>query len=57
MAYSRDYEQGLLNCLLENEVSYQQIAEHLLDWLDSSRSCEALEDLCSDLDIEYEEDL
>ena len=57
MSYSRDYEQGLLNTLLAAGFSYQAICEHLLNWLDSDNTCEALEDMCRDNDVQYEEDL
>lgn len=51
MAYSRDYEQRLLERIREYGISDTTILEHILDWLDSDRSCEALEDFISDNDL------
>ena len=54
--YSREYEEQLLYLLEESGVSKEEICNHLLGWLSSDMTCAALEDMCEDYDIDYEDE-
>lgn len=54
--YSRVYEGQLLDLLEENGVSKEEICDHLLSWLSSDDTCAALESMCTDYDIDYEDE-
>lgn len=53
--YSRAYESELVELLNEYGVTHETIMNHLLCWMSSDDTCEALEDLCRECDIDYEE--
>jgi len=53
---SREYEQELLQKLYDAGISNKEIVGHLLGWMSSDDSCEALENMCTDYDLSEEED-
>ena len=52
MRYSREYEEELMDMLLDYGYSADTILSHFLGWLSSDQTCEALEDFFSDQDLE-----
>lgn len=54
--YSRDYENELLNKLLENGITHEDLVSCFLNYLSSDETCAVLEDACDTYDIDYEED-
>lgn len=54
--YSRSYECELLDRIRENGLSDETIVSELMSYFSSDETCAALESICDDYDIEYEED-
>lgn len=52
MSYSREYEELLIDILLDWGYSADTILSHFLGWLSSDQTCEILEDFFTDQDIE-----
>ena len=52
---SRERETELMNLLTENGIEEHDILSHLLGWMSSDETCHALEDLCDDCDIDYDD--
>lgn len=54
--YSRDYEWELMLKIRDAGVSDETIVSEFLSYFSSDDTCAALESICDDYDIEYEED-
>ena len=54
--YSRNYEAKLMDKILENGIDHETIVTEFLNYFSSDDTCAALESICDDYDIEYEEE-
>lgn len=54
--YSRSYECELLELIRENGISDETIVSELMCYFSSDDTCAALESICTDYDIPYEEE-
>lgn len=54
--YDRSYEAKLMDKIIESGIDHETIVQEFLSYFSSDETCAALESICDDYDIDYDEE-